>query len=233
MAYFNLALKRLFDIFSSLIGLIVLVPLLLFISIIVKTDSKGPVFYKQKRLTKDGRVFTMYKFRTMYVGSEYEDVGLFNYKDDPRVTKVGKFLRSSSLDELPQLINIIKGEMSVIGPRPSVLGELGDYETLNQVFKKRFLMKAGLTGLAQIKGRNNIHWSEKVILDNQYIDLFKKYGILIDLKLLFLSLSKVFKKEDIFEVKSDDSLTDAEAAKLAEEEIIRIAQSSDSSVAGI
>ena len=94
-------------------------------------------------------------------------------------------------------------------------------------------MKAGLTGLAQIKGRNNIHWSEKVILDNQYIDLFKKYGILIDLKLLFLSLSKVFKKEDIFEVKSDDSLTDAEAAKLAEEEIIRIAQSSDSSVAGI
>ena len=99
-------------------------------------------------------------------------------ENDPRVTKVGRKLRNSSIDELPQLFNIFKGDMSVVGPRPCVTYELGDFETLNKKYKKRFQVKAGLTGLAQIKGRNDISWDEKVTYDNKYVDLFEKYGFL-------------------------------------------------------
>jgi lipopolysaccharide/colanic/teichoic acid biosynthesis glycosyltransferase len=175
----------------------------------------------------NGRIFEMYKFRSMIVDAEQMGTGLFNFQNDPRVTKLGRFLRNSSIDELPQLLNILKGDMSVIGPRPSVVNELGDYETLNKKYKKRFSVKAGLTGLAQVKGRNDITWDEKTIFDNQYIDLFKKYGVLIDIKLIFLSVLKVFKKDEIYEVKTNDDLSDSEAAKLAEEEIIRIAHLPD------
>ena len=163
----------------------------------------------------------------MVVDAEKTGTGLFNYADDPRVTKVGRFLRNTSLDELPQLLNILKGDMSVVGPRPCVKYELGDFDTLNKRYKKRFEVKAGLTGLAQVMGRNDIKWDEKVGFDNQYVDELKRLGILIDIKILFMSVIKVFKKEDICENKSDDSLTDEEAAKLEEEEIIRIAHLPD------
>lgn len=108
-------------------------------------------------------------------------VSSINYENDPRVTKVGRKLRDSSLDELPQLFNIFVGDMSVVGPRPCVTYELGDFKTLNKRYKKRFEVKAGLTGLAQIKGRNDISWDEKVTYDNEYVDLFDKYGFLINL----------------------------------------------------
>ena len=169
----------------------------------------------------------MYKFRSMVVNAETIGAGIFNFQNDPRVTTFGRFLRNSSIDELPQLINILKGDMSVIGPRPSVVNELGDYTTLNKKYKKRFSMKAGLTGLAQVEGRNDINWDEKVTFDNQYIDLFDRYGVLIDIKLILLSFIKVFKKDEIYEVKADDDLSDIEAAKYAEEEIIRIAHLPD------
>lgn len=223
----NLAIKRLFDIVSSFIVLVILLPIWIVIPLAIKLDSQGPVFFKQKRLTKNGRIFEMYKFRSMIVDAEQMGTGLFNFQNDPRVTKLGRFLRNSSIDELPQLLNILNGDMSVIGPRPSVVNELGDYETLNKKYKKRFSVKAGLTGLAQVKGRNDITWDEKTIFDNQYIDLFKKYGVLIDIKLIFLSVLKVFKKDEIYEVKANNDLSDAEAAKLAEEEIIRIAHLPD------
>lgn len=223
----NFAIKRLFDVVSSFIVLVILLPIWIVIPIAIKLDSQGPVFFKQKRLTKNGRIFEMYKFRSMIVDAEQMGTGLFNFQNDPRVTKLGRFLRNSSIDELPQLLNILNGDMSVIGPRPSVVNELGDYETLNKKYKKRFSVKAGLTGLAQVKGRNDITWDEKTIFDNQYIDLFKKYGVLIDIKLIFLSVLKVFKKDEIYEVKANDDLSDAEAAKLAEEEIIRIAHLPD------
>ena len=187
------------------------------IAIAIKKDSKGPIFFKQGRRTTNGKVFHMYKFRSMIVDAEKMGAGLFNYKDDPRVTKVGKFLRKSSLDELPQLFNIFFGDMSVVGPRPCVTYELGDFETLNKKYKKSF----------QVKGRNDISWDEKVTYDNQYVDGFKKYGILLDIKILFDSVIKVFKKENIYENKADESLDDIEAAKLAEEEIIRIAHLPD------
>lgn len=117
--------------------------------------------------------------------------------------------------------------MSVVGPRPCVKYELGDFDTLNSKYKKRFQMKAGLTGLAQIKGRNDITWDDKVTYDNQYIDAFNKFGVLEDIKILFLSVFKAFKSENIYENKEDESLNDEEAAKRAEEEIIRIAHMPD------
>lgn len=222
MKYLNLFLKRLFDIIASLIAIILLTPLWIVVSIWVKLDSNGPIFFKQGRRTKDGRIFNMYKFRSMIVNAEKMGAGLFNYENDPRVTKSGRFLRDTSIDELPQLFNILKGDMSIVGPRPCVTYELGDFDTLNKRYKKRFEVKAGLTGLAQVKGRNDISWDDKVNFDNEYIELFNKYGVLEDIKILFESVFKVFKKESIYEVK-DESLEDAEAAAKAEEEIIRLA----------
>lgn len=220
-------IKRLFDIVTSSLAIVILSPLWVVVSIMIKCDSKGPVFFRQGRRTKDGRVFEMLKFRSMVVDAEKKGAGLFNYKDDPRVTKVGRFLRDSSIDELPQLFNILKGDMSVVGPRPCVTYELGDFDTLNKRYKKRFEMKAGLTGLAQVKGRNDISWDDKVGYDNEYIDLYNKYGVLIDIKILFDSVLKVFKKENIYENKENEDMDDAEAARLAEEEIIRIAHLPD------
>lgn len=227
MFYINLAIKRLFDILSSLIAILLLIPVWIIIPIAIKCDSKGPVFFKQERRTKNGKVFKMLKFRSMIVNAESVGTGLFNYENDPRVTKVGRFLRNSSLDELPQLFNIFVGHMSVIGPRPCVKYELGDYETLNKKYKKRFKMKSGLTGWAQVKGRNDISWDEKVVFDGEYVDKFKKYGVLFDIKILFASVAKVFKKEDIYENKVEGALNDVESAKLAEEEIIRVAHMPD------
>ena len=147
--------------------------------------------------------------------------------DNIRLTKFGKMLRSMSLDELPELFNIFKGDMSVVGPRPCVTYELGDFETLNKKYRKRFEVKAGLTGWAQIKGRNDISWDKKVTYDNEYVDLFRKYGFLIDIKVGLMSLFKAFKKEKIYENKVDESLNDEEAAKAEEAEIIRLAHLAD------
>ena len=216
-----------FDILSASALALALTPLWIVVAIAIKLDSKGPVFFKQGRRTKDGRIFNMLKFRSMVVNAEQMDVGLFNYENDPRVTKVGRFLRNSSIDELPQLVNIIKGDMSVVGPRPSVSYELGDFDTLNKRYKKRFQVKAGLTGLAQTKGRNDISWDNKVEFDNQYVDEFNRIGIFADIKILFDSVIKVFKKENIYENKADESMTDAEAAKFENDEIIRIAHLPD------
>ena len=227
MYYINLFFKRLFDILSTLIVIILLIPIWIIIPIAIKCDSKGPVFFKQERRTKKGKVFKMLKFRSMVVNAESMGTGLFNYENDPRVTKVGRFLRNTSIDELPQLFNIFVGQMSVVGPRPCVKNELGDFDTLNKKYKKRFQMKAGLTGLAQTKGRNDIEWDKKVELDNEYIDKFKKYGVFYDIKILFMSVIKVFKKEDIYENKVDGVSDDVESAKLAEEEIIRVAHLPD------
>ena len=174
MVKVHLFFKRFFDFLLSLLGLIILSPFFIIIAIIIKCDSKGPVFFKQDRRTKNGKIFKMYKFRSMVVNAEQQGAGLFNYKDDPRVTKVGRFMRNTSIDELPQLLNVLKGDLSLVGPRPCVSYELGDYETLNRRYKKRFEMRAGITGLAQIKGRNENSWDEKVEFDNQYIELFKK-----------------------------------------------------------
>ncbi len=223
----NLIIKRIFDIVVSFFMLILLAPVFMIIAIAVKCDSKGPVLFSQGRRTKNGRIFKMYKFRSMVVDAEKMGAGLFNYENDPRVTKIGRFLRNSSLDELPQLWNVFIGDLSLVGPRPCVTYELGDFDTLNKKYKKRFEVRGGITGLAQIKGRNENSWDEKVIYDNIYIEQLKKQGIWLDVKILFGTVFKVFKKQDIYEEKSDVSMNDADAAKYAEEEIIRIAHMPD------
>lgn len=227
MKQISLVIKRLFDIVSSGILIIILIPLWIIISIMIKTDSKGPILFKQGRRTKDGRIFQMYKFRSMVVNAEKMGTGLFNYENDPRVTKVGRKLRDSSLDELPQLFNIFIGDMSVVGPRPCVTYELGDFDTLNKRYKKRFQVKAGLTGLAQIKGRNDISWDEKVAYDNEYVDLFNKYGFLADIKIGIESVFKAFKHDNIYENKVNETMNDEESAKAEEAEIIRLAHLPD------
>ncbi len=224
---FHLLIKRIIDIIVSTLAIVLCLPFWIIIPIAIKLDSNGPVFFKQSRRTKNGRLFNMLKFRSMVVNAEGTGTGLFNFEDDPRVTKVGRFLRNTSLDELPQLFNILIGDMSIVGPRPCVSYELGDFDTLNKTYKKRFEAKAGLTGWAQIKGRNDISWPDKVIYDNVYIDLFKEKGIIIDIQIIFITALKVFKKENIYEVKVDDSIDDVQAAKSAEEEIIRIAHLPD------
>ena len=223
----NIFLKRFFDLFFSSIAMVLLSPLFFIIAIAIKMDSKGPVLFKQERRTKNGKIFNMYKFRSMVVDAEKRGTGLFNFSNDPRVTRVGRLLRKTSMDELPQLWNVFKGDISIVGPRPCVTYELGEYDTLNQKYKKRFLIKGGITGLAQVKGRNENSWDEKVTFDNQYIDEFKQQGIWLDIKIIFETIIKVFKKQDICEKKVDEELSDEKAARIAEEEIIRIAHLPD------
>lgn len=220
-------LKRTMDIVFSALALVVFLPFFLMIAAAVKMDSRGPVFFRQRRLSKNGRVFQMLKFRSMAVNSEKSGAGLFNYENDPRVTRAGRFLRAFSLDELPQLINVVKGDMSLVGPRPCVVYELGDYETLNARYKKRFGVLPGMTGYAQVNGRNTVTWDQKVNWDNEYIDLFKKQGVWLDIKILIKTAAYVFARRGICEEKADESLNDAESAEAAEREIIAKAHAAE------
>ena len=212
--------KRFFDIVFSFFLIIIFIPIFIIIGIVIKIDSKGPVFFKQKRLGKNGKEFNIIKFRSMVKDAENTGSGIFSYSNDSRITKVGNFLRNTSMDELPQVFNIFSGKMSFIGPRPCVTYELGDYETLNEKYKKRFQVKPGITGLAQVSGRNELDWETKVELDNKYIDLLRKRGLITDTKIFFMTIGKVFSKRSIVESKIDDSVDDEESAKLASQLII-------------
>ena len=174
-------LKRTFDLIIAVAILALLWPLLLLISALIKLESQGPVLFIQDRIGKGGTVFRMYKFRTMVVNAEQTGTGLCSYHDDPRVTRIGKYLRAASLDELPQLHNVIMGSMSIVGPRPAVTYELGDYATLTDHMKVRFTVKPGITGLAQVSGRNGLDWSQKIALDNLYVERFARMGIVEDI----------------------------------------------------
>ncbi len=198
-----LIVKSILDFIFALFLLILLLPLMFLIAFVVKIDSMGPVFFKQKRIGRNGKVFSIYKFRTMIENAENMGTGLFNYKDDFRVTRVGKLLRLTSLDELPQLYNILMGDMSFVGPRPPVTYELGKFEDLNEEQKKRFIIKPGITGLAQISGRNELSWDDKIKLDNIYIEELKRFGFMIDLKIILLTIYKVLSMEGSYEVKNE------------------------------
>lgn len=196
MGKLNLIFKRLFDIIASLIGLIVLIPLLTIISVMIKMDSQGPIFFFQERLGLNGRVFKIIKFRTMVIDAEKTGSGIkISSKNDERITRIGKFLRSTSLDEIPQLINVIKGEMSLVGPRPPVIYHPYRYNDYSDFQKKRFLMRPGITGLVQIRVRNSVPWEKRIIIDVEYI---KKFNVYLDLIILIKTLINIFKKENIY-----------------------------------
>lgn len=220
--------KRVLDTVIAAFALVILFPMFVVIAMAIKLDSPGPVFFKQGRRTRNGKIFGMYKFRSMVVDAEHMGSGLFNYENDPRVTRVGSFLRKTSLDELPQLLNIVRGEMALVGPRPCVSYELGDYETLNARYKKRFLVLSGITGLAQVSGRNGLSWDEKVNYDNEYIDRIAREGIFLDLKILFRTVVKVFFKSSIYEERPE-GLDDQQAAEESEARIIELAHRPESS----
>ncbi len=222
-----LALKRFLDLIFAVLIVLVIWPFMLIIALAVKFDSKGPALFKQERLGKDGKPFRMYKFRSMVVDAEKQGAGLFNYEGDPRVTKVGAFLRKTSLDELPQLFNIIKGDLSFVGPRPPVTYELGEFSKLNKKFRRRFDVKPGITGYAQVQGRNEIPWNIKVEYDNQYIEKFKEWGVLFDFAIIFETVKSVVAQKNIYEERPENAEDDAEAAAIAEQEVIRMAQAPD------
>ena len=197
MRTFNLALKRIVDIFGSLVGLVILLPLMIIIAILIKLTSEGPVIFKQERLGKNGRVFKIYKFRTMVVNAENIGDGLtVKSESDSRITKVGRILRKTSLDELPQLFNVLVGHMSLVGPRPPVTYHpYNGYDNYPDWAKKRFKMRPGITGLAQVTVRNSVTWDERIKVDNEYID---KFNIWLDIKILFMTIVKILNSESIY-----------------------------------
>ncbi|HAT4143101.1 TPA: sugar transferase [Clostridium perfringens] len=188
MNKFGLFIKRTFDIIASLGGLIFLSPIMIIAAIIIKINLGSPVFFKQKRIGKDNKEFEMIKFRTMKDAVDKEGNQL---PDELRLTKVGQILRSLSIDELPELINILKGDMSLIGPRPLLVKYLPLY---NERQIRRHEVLPGLTGWAQVNGRNNLTWNEKFELDVYYVE---NLSLKLDLKIFFLTFYKVFKREGI------------------------------------
>lgn len=181
-------IKRILDLILSLMALIVLMPLMIIIGILVRINLGSPIIFKQKRPGKNEKIFTLYKFRTM---TDKRDIDGNLLSDEYRLTKFGKFLRSTSLDELPELINIIKGDMAIVGPRP-LLVEYLPYYTEEE--KHRHDVRPGLTGLAQVNGRNAISWEEKFLEDLEYI---KNMSVKNDIKIIFKTVGKVFKRDGI------------------------------------
>lgn len=196
MRKFEFILKRIIDIFGSLVGLTLTLPFMVIIAIIVKFTSRGPVFFIQERLGLNGKIFKIIKFRTMVTNAENIGDGLLvKNEKDSRITKIGRFLRSTSLDELPQLFNVLKGDMSLVGPRPPVPYHPYKYSDYNHIQRRRFEMKPGITGLAQITVRNSVSWDERIAIDIEYIE---KFNIWLDLEIIFKTLIKIFKKESIY-----------------------------------
>lgn len=178
-------IKILLDKLFATILLIMLSPLLIVVSILIKIESPGPIIFKQKRLGKDGKVFTIYKFRTMCDNAVSKGSGIFISENDERITSIGKILRKTSIDELPQLINILKSEMSFVGPRPPLENHPYYYENYPEVQKKRFNVLPGITGYAQAYGRNQLTWPERIIMDVYY---YENYSLLFDLKIALATI---------------------------------------------
>ncbi|MBR0351150.1 MAG: sugar transferase [Clostridia bacterium] len=186
--------KRILDFTLSLLAFIVLSPTMLILAICIKIDSKGPIFFLQERLGRNGKVFKIIKFRTMIVNAEQTGLKLKG-ENDNRITKFGNVLRKTSLDELPQLINVIKGEMALIGPRPPVTYHPHKFADYPEHQKLRFYVRPGITGLAQVRVRNNATWDERIEIDLEYIE---KITFAEDFKILIDTVVKTIKKENIY-----------------------------------
>ena len=186
--------KRILDLIIALIAVVVLFPIFIIIGILVKLDSKGPVIFVQDRLTLNGKIFKMYKFRTMCVNAEQQGTGAYSFGDDPRITKIGDILRKLSLDELLQLFNIIKGDMSFVGPRPILTYHPCEYSEYNEEEKKVFTVRPGITGWAQVNGRNSVDWIQRFELNEWYVE---HVSLGLDLKIIFMTIAQVFSRKEI------------------------------------
>lgn len=190
----QLALKRIFDIALSAFFLLTFSPLYFLIALAIKRDDGGPVLYVQDRVGKDGKAFRCYKFRTMVVGAENKGLGLEVAQNDPRITRVGRLLRHWTLDEIPQLLNVLKGDMSIVGPRPTVPSQVARYTPWQ---RRRLEVKPGLAGWAWIHGRNNPPWAERIELDVWYVD---HWSLRLDLYILLKAFLKLFRREGLYGV---------------------------------
>ena len=186
-------IKRAMDVFFSAILLMLGAIPLLIVALVVKLESKGPALFKQERLGMNGKVFRIYKFRSMVVGAEKQGSGVYSGKNDARVTKVGKIIRATSIDELPQLINILKGEMSFIGPRPALTYHPWPFEEYTDEQKKMFAVRPGVTGWAQVNGRKEVEWPRRIEMNVWYVE---NMSFLLDLKIFFKTIFKVFTNAD-------------------------------------
>ena len=184
--------KACLDFLGAWLGLIVMSPVIYLMGVLIRLDSQGPVFFKQERIGKDGQPFMSYKFRSMVDKATTMGLGLNVCVNDDRITRVGKFLRNTSLDELPQLFNVLKGEMSLVGPRPTLGYQVKAY---NAAQRRRLQVKPGITGWAQVNGRNAIPWEDRINLDLWYVD---NWSLGLDLKILSRTLKTVLKREGLY-----------------------------------
>lgn len=193
MRGFYRAVKRFLDVTASFLGLVLLSPLMLAVSILIKIDSRGPVIFRQTRIGRNGKVFEIYKFRSMCVGAEKTGSSVYSGKGDARVTRIGKILRATSIDELPQLLNILKGEMSFVGPRPPLTYHPWKYEEYTDFQKRMFEVRPGITGWAQVNGRKDVEWHKRIELNVWYVD---HMSLLLDIKIMFMTAFKVLTNAD-------------------------------------
>ena len=195
-------IKRIFDIVAATCGIVLLSPLMIIIAVLIKTEDHGPIFYKQVRVGKNGKTFKMYKFRSMFVNAdkmltklkEHNDVEgpMFKMKDDPRITKVGHFIRKHSLDELPQFLNVLRGDMSLVGPRPPLPSEVEEYSEYD---KQRLFVIPGCTGLWQATERNEVGFNEMVQLDIQYI---QRASFIFDLWIIWKTVEIIIRPNESY-----------------------------------
>lgn len=185
--------KRFFDIVMAFLILVIASPIMLIIAIAIKIESKGPVVFKQERIGKNGKVFKIYKFRSMCVGAEHTGSGVYSGKGDARVTKVGRILRATSLDELIQVFNILKGDMSFIGPRPPLTYHPWEYDKYTQEQLKMFAVRPGIIGWAQVNGRKAVEWNRRIELNVWYVE---HLSLWLDIKIFFKAIFKVFTNAD-------------------------------------
>ena len=185
--------KRFFDIFLSIIGIVICIVPMGIIAMLIKIDSKGPVLFKQKRIGYKGKVFNMLKFRSMIVGAEHTGTGVYSEKGDARVTKVGKILRATSLDEIPQFFNVLIGDMSFIGSRPPLTYHPWPIEEYTDEQRRMFDVKPGITGWAQVNGRKAVEWNKRIELNVWYVD---NVSFVLDMKIMFMTFFKVLFNSD-------------------------------------
>lgn len=188
-----LKIKYRFDFLVGFFGLLLSWPILLIIALLIKKEDGGPVFFKQDRVGYHGKVFKIYKFRTMCMGAEKMEQGVYSDDHDPRITKIGNFLRKTSLDELPQFINLVKGECSLIGPRAPLTYHPWEWSEYTKEQKQMFLVRPGITGWAQVNGRKTVEWHKRIELNVWYA---QNVSFKLDAKIFFLTIYKIVKNED-------------------------------------